>query len=131
MYLTIKQVHVMCAISSGFGFILQGVWMLRRNPLLDHRVTRTLPHVIDSIFLGSAITLAALSRQYPFATPWLTAKVCGLVAYVLLGALALRRGRTMRVRALALVAALTTFSWIVSVALTKNPAGYFTYLTVF
>lgn len=125
MYFAIKHLHILCAILSGFGFILQGVWMMCRSPLLAHRVTRTLPHVIDTVFLGSAITLATMSGQYPFVAPWVTAKVVGLVVYIVLGATALRWGRTMLVRVWALIAALAVFYWIVSVALSKNPAGYF------
>ena len=131
MYLTVKHLHILCVILSGSGFVLQGVWMMCRSPLLTHRMTRTLPHLIDTVFLGSAITLATMSGQYPFVSPWVTAKVIGLVVYILLGAAALRWGRTMRVRVVALLAALTTFSWIVSVALTKNPAGYFAWTGVF
>jgi uncharacterized membrane protein SirB2 len=125
MYLAVKHLHILCAILSGSGFVLQGVWMMCRSPLLAHRVTRTLPHVIDTVFLGSAITLATMSGQYPFVAAWVTAKVVGLVIYIALGATALRWGHTMRIRVLALIAAIVTFSWIVSVALSKNPAGYF------
>ncbi|MCC4116800.1 SirB2 family protein [Aromatoleum toluclasticum] len=131
MYPAIKHLHVLCAVLSISGFLLQGVWMMRRSPLLDHRVTRTLPHVIDSVFFGSAITLATMSGQYPFVAPWVTAKVAALVVYILLGATALRWGRTMRVRVLALFAALLTFSWIVSVALSKDPAGFLAFAGVF
>ena len=131
MYLSIKHLHVLCAVLSISGFVLQGVWMMRRSPLLDHRVTRKLPHLIDTVFLGSAITLATMSGQYPFVAPWVTAKVVALVVYILLGATALRWGRTMRVRVLALLAALLTFSWIVSVALSKNPAGFLAFSGVF
>ncbi len=109
---------------SGSGFLLQGIWMMRRSPLLDHRATRVLPHVVDTVFLASAITLAALSAQYPFVAPWVTAKVIGLVVYVVLGYVALRRGPTMRIRVFALACALLVFSWIVSVALTKSAAGF-------
>lgn len=130
MYLTIKHLHILCAILSISGFTLQGIWMMLRSPLVDHRVTRTLPHVIDTVFLGSAITLATMSGQYPFVAPWVTAKVVALVVYILLGATALRWGRTMRVRVLALLAALLTFSWIVSVALSKNPAGFLAFAVV-
>ncbi|MCK0511290.1 SirB2 family protein [Aromatoleum buckelii] len=124
MYAAIKHLHILCAMLSGSGFLLQGVWMMRRSPLLDHRATRVVPHVIDTVFLASAITLAALSAQYPFVAPWVTAKVIGLVVYVVLGYIALRGGPTMRIRVFALVCALLVFSWIVSVALTKNAAGF-------
>lgn len=131
MYLTIKHLHILCAILSISGFTLQGIWMMLRSPLVDHRVTRTLPHVIDTVFLGSAITLATMSGQYPFVAPWVTAKVVALVVYILLGATALRWGRTMRVRVMALLAALLVFSWIVSVALSKNPAGFLAFAGAF
>ncbi|KON79961.1 SirB2 family protein [Azoarcus sp. PA01] len=124
MYAAIKHLHIFCAMLSGSGFLLQGIWMMRRSPLLDHRATRILPHVIDTVFLASAIALATLSAQYPFVAPWVTAKVTGLVIYVVLGYIALRGGSTMRVRVFALACALLVFSWIVSVALTKNAAGF-------
>jgi uncharacterized membrane protein SirB2 len=53
--------------------------------------------------------------------PWLTAKVVALVAYIVLGAVALKYGRTKAVRSVALVAAILTFAYIVAVAVTRNP----------
>jgi len=92
---------------------------------LQHRLAKILPHVIDSILLGSALTLAWLSGQYPLVQPWLTAKLFGLLAYIVLGAFALRRGRTRRSRALYFAAALLTYGYIVSVAMTRSPLPYF------
>jgi uncharacterized membrane protein SirB2 len=43
------------------------------------------------------------------------------VAYILLGAVALKYGRTKAIRATAYVAALASFGYIVAVAVTKNP----------
>jgi uncharacterized membrane protein SirB2 len=65
--------------------------------------------------------MAWLSGQYPFAQNWLTAKLIGLVAYVLCGTMALKRGKTPRQRLVFLVLALTAFAYIVSVALTRSP----------
>jgi uncharacterized membrane protein SirB2 len=53
--------------------------------------------------------------------PWLTAKIVALVAYILLGSVALKYGRTKTVRAAAYAGALATFGYIVAVAVTKNP----------
>jgi uncharacterized membrane protein SirB2 len=64
-----------------------------------------------------------LIGQYPFVDAWLTAKVFGLIAYIILGALALQAGRPVALRVGAGVAAIIVFGWIVSVALTKNPLG--------
>ena len=57
---------------------------------------------------------------------WLTAKVLALIAYIILGSIALKRGSTKAIRALAWVAALATFGYIVSVALTHDPRGFLT-----
>ena len=47
----------------------------------------------------------------------------GLVAYVALGTIALKRGRSRRVRAAAFAAALATFAYIVAVAIAHDPRG--------
>lgn len=120
-YLILKHLHVTCVVLSGLGFCLRGWWMLRESPLRQHRLTRILPHIVDTLLLGSALTMAWMSGQYPFVQGWLTAKLCGLLAYIVLGAVALRRGRTREVRIRAFVLALLTYAYIVGVALTRNP----------
>lgn len=124
MYYTIKHFHVTCVVLSAAGFLLRGLWMFTENPLLQRRLTRVLPHVIDSLLLLSAIGLATMIGQYPFAAGWVTAKVFGLIAYILLGTVALKRGRTPAVRATAFTGALMVYAWIVSIAITKNMAGF-------
>jgi len=120
-YLALKHLHVTCVVLSGLGFCLRGWWMARQSPLLQHRLSRVLPHVVDSLLLGSALTMAWMSGQYPFAQPWLTAKLCGLLAYIVLGALALKRARTRALRLRFFVLALLAYAYIVSVALTRHP----------
>ena len=85
---------------------------LRGSPLLAHRLTRTLPHVVDTLLLGSAIAMAVMSGQYPFAQPWLTAKLMGLLAYIGFGTVALKRGRTPAIRARFFVLALLAYAYI-------------------
>lgn len=124
MYYLIKNLHVTCVVLSAAGFLLRGTWMLTGNALLRHRLTRVLPHLVDSTLLLSAITLAVMIEQYPFSAGWVTAKVIGLLAYILLGTVALKRGRTRGMRIAAFAAAILVYAWIVSVALSKNIAGY-------
>lgn len=120
-YLAIKHLHVTCVVLSGLGFCLRGIWMMRESPLARHRLARILPHVVDTLLLGSALTLAWMSGQYPFVSGWLTAKLCGLIAYILLGVMALRRGRTRALRTRYFVLALAAYAYIVGVALSRNP----------
>lgn len=120
-HLLIKNVHVTTAALSLLGFLVRGMLMLLDSPLLNARVVRTLPHVVDTVLLLSAVALTLNLQQYPFAQGWLTAKVIGLVVYIILGAMGLRYGRSKRVRVLAFIGALLIFSYIVGVALTRNP----------
>jgi len=120
-YLALKHLHVTCVVMSGLGFCLRGWWMRRESPVRQNRLTRILPHIVDTLLLGSALTMAWLSGQYPFVNSWLTAKFCGLLAYILFGMMALKRGRTRAIRARYFGLALLAYAYIVSVALTRNP----------
>lgn len=124
-YLFLKYVHVSCVILSGCGFVLRGVWMLADSPLLRQRWVKVFPHVVDTALLASAIALAIISSQYPLAQSWLTAKVIGLIAYIVCGAIALKRGKTKKVRAVFFVVALLIFAYIVLVALNRSPLAVF------
>ena len=117
----IKHLHMTCVTLSLLGFLLRGMWMIRRSPYLQHRLSRVLPHVVDTALLASAIALSVLMAQYPFVHGWVTAKVLGLLAYIGFGTVALKRGRSAGVRITAFGLALITFGYIVSVALTKRP----------
>lgn len=123
-YLALKHIHVTAVVLSITGFTLRGLLMLAGSPLLQRRPVKVLPHVIDTVLLASAIAMAVLSAQYPFVQPWLTAKFFGLLAYIVLGMMALKRGRTKAQRAAWFAAALAAFGYIVMVALTRDPLGW-------
>ena len=121
LFFWIKSIHLLTVFLTISGFIVRGIWMLQDSPLLNTRAVRTFPHVNDTVLLASALWTAALLGQYPFVVPWLTAKVIGLIAYILLGAVALTYGPTRRIRVLAFIAALLCFAYVVAVAISKNP----------
>lgn len=118
---TLKIVHLGCVALSLAGFAARGGLMLAGSALIWNRWVRTLPHLVDTALLASGLWLAIDLHQYPGSSPWLTAKLLALLAYVALGVVALRRGRTFRVRAAALVGALATFGYMVAVAVTRSP----------
>jgi uncharacterized membrane protein SirB2 len=122
-YLLLKHLHIACVVLSGGGFFLRGVWMVQDSVLLRAKWVRVAPHVIDTVLLGSAVALAVVTRQYPWAQSWIAAKIVGLLAYIGLGMVALRRGRSKTVRLGHWLAALLVFGYIVSVALTRDPLG--------
>jgi uncharacterized membrane protein SirB2 len=121
-YLAVKAVHTGAAALSLALFALRGAWMLRAPERLAARWVRIAPHVIDTVLLASALWLA-WQLGADGTRGWLWAKVVALVAYIVLGSIALKRGRTRGARIAAFAAALLAFAYIVSVALTKSPLG--------
>ena len=60
-----------------------------------------------------------------FANGWLPMKVGLLVVYVVLGYMALRPGRSLRVRIALFVLALLTYGWMYTIARAHHPLGLF------
>lgn len=123
-YTLLKYLHVGCVALSAAGFVLRGAWRLQGSPMLRRFWVRLAPHVVDTVLLASAIALSVLSGQYPLQQNWLTAKVLGLIVYIVLGAIALRRGRTPAIRLAAFCGALLVFAYIVAVAAAKSELPY-------
>ena len=121
MYLAIKHIHLTCIALSLILFLLRGGLALFSPETLKKRWLKILPHVIDTALLASALTLAYFIQQYPFAHGWLTAKVVGLVVYIGLGTIAIKRGKTKAIKATALLGALVAFAYIAAVAVSRNP----------
>lgn len=119
-----RDIHITCVVLTGLLFFVRGIWMLRDSPLLRKKLTRRVPPVIDSVLLASAIVQANTLHQYPFTHAWLTAKLIALLFYIGLGMVALTYGRTKRIRTVAWVGAQLCFFYIVSVALTRDPAVF-------
>jgi len=118
-YLIIKIVHMTCAMLTTLGFALRGYWMVTESNLLQRKPVRILPHIIDTFLLLSAIVLVVMSRQYPIVVGWVTFKVVLLVLYIVLGTMALKRGKTKQHRIAYLVASLVTLAVIFMVAAVK------------
>ncbi|PXW91293.1 putative membrane protein SirB2 [Nitrosomonas sp. Nm84] len=121
-YALLKMIHVGSVIVSYTLFFLRGVWLLQDSKNLRQRWVRILPHVVDTILLISAVALAMTIQQSPLEHSWLTAKVIGLLLYIVLGMMAMRLGKTRQTKIIAWVAAQCVFIYIVLVALTKSPA---------
>ncbi len=124
-YPQIKFVHVAAAILSGSLFALRGTLMLARSRWTNHAALRGLSYAIDTTLLTAALMLATILHQYPFVQGWLTAKVLLLVVYIVLGTLALKRGRTRGVQVASFFAALAVFTAIVGIARAHDPWGWF------
>ena len=85
---------------------------------------KVLPQIIDTVLLVSGITLIVLTQQYPHQQIWLLAKLGALIAYIGFGMIALTYGPTKQIRFIFLIFAITTFTYIVSAAVTRSPAPW-------
>ncbi|MFT5483818.1 MAG: putative membrane protein SirB2 [Halieaceae bacterium] len=124
MYSIVKMIHIAAVALSISGFLLRASLLLAGIDYRNNRLSRILPHVIDTILLGTAVGLAVMSSQYPLQQDWLSAKVLALLAYIVLGTWALKWARSPREKMLAMVTATLCFTYIVSVALTRSPMGF-------
>lgn len=125
LYLIVKQIHVISALLSLSLFIFRGGLMFADSKWKEDIFVRVVPHVVDTVFLMSALWLMQLLHQYPFVDHWLTVKVVLLVLYIVLGSFALKRGRTKQQRGVFFVMAVLVFLFIVSVARAHHPLGIF------
>lgn len=126
-YLVLKNIHMSAAVLTIGGFILRGFWMMRGSARLQQRVTRIAPHIIDTLFLLSGVALVWLLGLNIFEQPWLLAKFAGLIVYIVLGTIAIKRGPTLQIRSIAFVAALAVFAYIAGIAMSKSPLSWVTY----
>jgi uncharacterized membrane protein SirB2 len=116
VYLAAKQVHRTAAAVSLVLFVLRAAWTVRGSPRMQRRWVKVVPHVNDTLLLAAAVYMAArIGLQ-----PWILAKMTALLAYVLLGMVALRWAPGGPARALAIAAALAVFGYILAVAFTKR-----------
>jgi uncharacterized membrane protein SirB2 len=121
----LKHLHMGCAFLSIAGFTLRGYWMLIDSPLLRRRPARVLPHIIDTLLLASAVGMLFIWQLSPLQSDWLIAKIIALLLYIGLGMVALRFGKSRKTRVNAWLLALLAAAYIVSVAYSKSPWGFF------
>ncbi|MBL1260288.1 MAG: SirB2 family protein [Thiotrichaceae bacterium] len=120
----LKNIHIFSALISFTLFFMRGLWVMRGSAMMQQKWVKIVPHINDTILLGTAIALMISIGQYPFVEAWLTVKLLALVAYICLGIEALGLAKSDIGRSLAWLAALIVFLFIVSVAITQSPFGF-------
>ncbi len=130
MFLFLKTIHVVCAVTTICGFILRGYWMMTASEWLQRKLVRIAPHVIDALFLISGLAMLYVLSINPFTQSWLVAKFAGLIVYILLGTIAIKRGPTLQIRVIAFVGAVSVFAYIAGVAVSHSAASWLAYFTL-
>ena len=81
-YAAWKLLHQGAVTVSISGFVLRGAASFAGAQWTRGRLARTLPHVVDTLLLLSALVMAWSLRLNPAGTPWLAAKIGGLLLYI-------------------------------------------------
>jgi uncharacterized membrane protein SirB2 len=123
LYPEIKLVHVTAAIASGSLFLLRGTAVNWGGSWGMIAPIRYLSYTIDIVLLTAALLLLAILPTVVYSNGWLWLKLTLLVAYVGLGTLALKRGRTEGIRRGCFVAAIVVYTCIYFIARTHDPLG--------
>lgn len=126
-FVLVRSIHIATVGITLTLFLLRYAWMLGESPRLQARWVKIVPHVNDTVLLGSGIALALMIHQYPFVNAWLTAKLFALLAYISLGTLALKSARRKATRTASGLAALAVFAYLVMVAMSHSPAPWSTW----
>jgi len=125
-YTQIKLVHVIAVFSSGALFLTRGLMVQTgRQVWAMSAMLRYLSYTIDTVLLVAALMLLAILPAAVYSNGWLTTKVMLLLVYIVLGSFALKRARTPRNRFWCFVAALLTYSFMLTIAWTHQPLGVF------
>lgn len=123
-YPQIKMVHVAMVLASGALFALRGAGMLAGQRWPRSGVARWTSYTIDTTLLTAAMMLLTILPWAMFGNGWLAVKMVLLVAYIVLGVLALRQQRTRTARAGFYVAALLVYAGMYSIARAHHPLGF-------
>jgi uncharacterized membrane protein SirB2 len=119
-YAIFKLIHIGTVYITFGLFVARGIWMLLDSPRLQDRWVKIVPHLNDTLLLTAAIGMLVTARLNPLVHPWLLVKISGLLLYIWLGTMALKRGKTKGRRTLYFIAALATLGYIIAVAVTKQ-----------
>jgi uncharacterized membrane protein SirB2 len=123
-YAALRAVHIGCVALSGTLFAARALSRLAgaRWPL--ERPARVASWFIDTGLLAAGASLWAALQLDPLQQAWLGTKLLLLVVYIGLGTMALRGARTPASRLVWTLAALGCFGFIASVALSRQPTGF-------
>ena len=124
-YPQIKWAHIAAISASGALFACRGALVqVGRSRWAMAAPVRYLSYTIDTALLTAALMLLTILPAAMFANGWLATKLVLVLAYVVLGTFALRRGRTQRTRTTCYVAALLVFVLIIGIAIAHHPFGW-------
>jgi len=114
----IKLIHLIFIFSSFISFTGRIILSVAKPALLQNKIIKIAPHVIDTILLISGFTLVFQGNWMNGEYGWIISKFILLLGYVIFGVMAMRLSGINRW--ISFVAAITCFIAIFITAITKN-----------
>ncbi|WP_371195248.1 SirB2 family protein [Glaciecola sp. SC05] len=113
MYMIAKHLHLTAAILTFVFFLIRFALLMRQSPALQQKWLKILPHIFDTLLLVTIVWLCVQLSIYPLVNGWASAKLTGLVFYILSIFLTLRWAKTTTWR---IVGAVSVVVWFVMTA---------------
>ncbi|WP_417584510.1 SirB2 family protein [Nitrincola sp.] len=123
-YSLLKHLHITAAYASLAFFVLRATWSVSESSRLKVAWVKFTPHLLDTLLLTLGVTMAILLSLWPLPS-WLSAKLVGLVVYILLGTIAIKRGSTPGIRLVATFLAVLVFIYMLGAAHNHHPGSWF------
>lgn len=123
MYPLLKHLHLMFIALSLITFLLRGFWMLNGSAILQKKIVKITPHIVNTFMLLTGIAIAVYLKLSPGDNPWLMAKIIGIVLFIALG-VAIVKITNRKAKAALWLLALLVFIDIAVIAISKSPWGF-------
>ncbi len=114
----LKLIHIVFILTSFGSFIVRMALSELKPEILQRKLFKIAPHVIDTLLLLTGIVLVFQGRWLEGEYGWIISKFLVLLLYVIFGVTAMRH--TGAARWLAFVAAIACFAYIFVVAISKQ-----------
>lgn len=113
-YMAFKHIHMTLALLSFTGFVIRSFWAAKGSAILNKKWVKITPHIIDTLLLSTAIALIFIIQVYPFtaAGAWITAKIIGLVFYIVFATFTLKKAKTRLSRSAFFILSILSFLYI-------------------
>ncbi len=113
-----KHVHLLFVVLAISSFIARFLLAYFKSDLLQRKLFKIAPHVIDTLLLVTGITLLFKGNWLDGDFMWVISKIILLVAYVGLGVVSMRAEGQKRW--FAFLGALACFAYMFIIAVTKH-----------
>ncbi|MDO6708868.1 MULTISPECIES: SirB2 family protein [unclassified Photobacterium] len=123
MYIALKHFHLTIIAMSVLLFVVRFGLMMADSPLMQKKVLKVTPHVVDTFLLLSGVGLIVYTGFMPFSpgADWLNEKLTCVLAYIALGFFALKFGKNKVFKTFAFLGALGWLAMAGKLAVTKMP----------